>query len=437
MNINKPTAYIDSAQMALFRMLFGFLLAAETGGAILTGWVRRGLVEPDFTFTFIGFEWLRIFNGPFMYGWFAVMALLGIAVMLGWRYRLSLGFFTFMWTISYLMQKSHYNNHYYLLILLCLLMLLVPAHSWASLDARRDARIRALAIPAWTRDIIILLLGIVYTYAAIAKVQTDWLSGDNTAMWFNAKKGMPIIGSILTISWLPKFVAWAGFLFDLLIIPLLLWRPTRWLAVGFAIVFHIFNAAVFHIGIFPFLMLGTLFLFFPSGKIRERFFPKKPKADINTIVSPIGKWTIPLALFFLVQLTLPLRHHLLPGDVNWTEEGHRMAWRMMLRYKHSKGTVYATIDNGPRIKVPHTDHLSRSQARKLFTHPDIAWQYVQWLKQNADTLFPEKEAGQVLAVYFDSKVALNGHTYKPLIDPEVDMTQAKWSMWKRSPWILD
>ncbi|WP_316930169.1 HTTM domain-containing protein [Leeuwenhoekiella sp. MAR_2009_132] len=34
-----------------------------------------------------------------------------------------------------------------------------------------------------------------------------------------------------------------------------------------------------------------------------------------------------------MQLELPLRHWIIKDDVLWTEEGHRLSWRMMLRSK--------------------------------------------------------------------------------------------------------
>lgn len=40
-----------------------------------------------------------------------------------------------------------------------------------------------------------------------------------------------------------------------------------------------------------------------------------------------------LAVFVAIQIGMPLRHHLDPGDVAWTEEGHRYSWRMKLRSK--------------------------------------------------------------------------------------------------------
>src|SRR3990167_2441462 len=105
---------IDNAPLILFRIFFGFLLAAETFGAILTGWVKRVLIDPEFTFSHIGMEWLQPLPGYGMYLYFCLMGTTGILIMLGYKYRFSLGLFTILWSAVYFMQKSSYNNHYYL-----------------------------------------------------------------------------------------------------------------------------------------------------------------------------------------------------------------------------------------------------------------------------------------------------------------------------------
>ena len=127
---------MDNSPLVLFRIFFGILISLECYGAILTGWVTRNLVNPDFTFTFIGFEWLRHLLGPGMWLYFFVMGTLGIFVALGYRYRLSMISFTLMWTGAYLMQKTSYNNHYYLLILISAIMSFLPAQRSVSLDAQ-------------------------------------------------------------------------------------------------------------------------------------------------------------------------------------------------------------------------------------------------------------------------------------------------------------
>ena len=64
---------IDNTGLSLFRVVFGFLITLEAFGAIATGWVRRVFVDPDFTFNFIGFDFLQVFVGEGMYLYFVLM----------------------------------------------------------------------------------------------------------------------------------------------------------------------------------------------------------------------------------------------------------------------------------------------------------------------------------------------------------------------------
>ncbi len=41
---------VDNSALIFFRIAFGLLITLEAIGGIFTGWVRRTLVEPDFTF---------------------------------------------------------------------------------------------------------------------------------------------------------------------------------------------------------------------------------------------------------------------------------------------------------------------------------------------------------------------------------------------------
>ena len=80
---------VDNSSLVLFRMVFGLLAAAESFGAIFTGWVHETFIEPSFTFTVIGFEWLQPLSGDGMIYYFIVMGVAGLCIMLGLFYRAS------------------------------------------------------------------------------------------------------------------------------------------------------------------------------------------------------------------------------------------------------------------------------------------------------------------------------------------------------------
>src|SRR5690606_28211416 len=97
---------IDNAPLIIFRIFFGFLIAAVSFCFIVMGWVRNVFVEPELHFQHIGFEWLEPLGGNGMYYYYALMGIFGLLVMLGYKYRWSLLAFTLMWTGVYLMQKE-------------------------------------------------------------------------------------------------------------------------------------------------------------------------------------------------------------------------------------------------------------------------------------------------------------------------------------------
>src|SRR5699024_10072348 len=135
---------IDNSPLIVFRIVFGLLLIAQAWGSIFTGFVGR-LLKADFTFNFIGFDFIQPLPSIWMYVFYAVMGCFGVGVTLGYKYKFSIGGFTLMWTWVYLMQKIHYNNHYYLLILLCVFMWIAPAHRYYSLDTKRNPALKKIS----------------------------------------------------------------------------------------------------------------------------------------------------------------------------------------------------------------------------------------------------------------------------------------------------
>lgn len=423
---------IDNAQLVVFRVFYGLLISAEGFGAIATGWVRRTLVEPKFTFSFIGFEWLQPLPGSGMYFYFAIMGILGLMIAFGYKYRFSAFAFAFMWAGVYLMQKTSYNNHYYLLMLLAFIMAFFPANRDFSVDAKLNPTIHSNSMPNWVRWTVILQLFIVYTYASVAKLYGDWLDFSIIEILMKPRKDYFLIGDFLQLKWVHKIIGVFGILFDLLIVPALLWRPTRKIAFVFSIFFHLFNSIVFQIGIFPYLSLAFIVFFFPPQTIRNIFLKQK-SVTINETGQPpkYGKWPIgALGIYFVVQLLLPLRHYTFVDDVLWTEEGHRLSWRMMLRSR--SGTIRYRVVNKETNKVDYIkldDYLTKKQRRKVACYPDFAWQFAQHLKKE----YAEK--GEDIQVFVKNRVKINSGKYYEFIDPEVDLASVPWKHFGHNEWI--
>ncbi|MDT7828458.1 HTTM domain-containing protein [Pricia sp. S334] len=425
---------IDNSPLIIFRIFFGILVALECYGAMLTGWIKRTLVEPRFTFNFIGFDWLQPLPGVGMYIYFFIMGTLGVMIALGYRYRFSIISFTLLWTGVYLMQKTSYNNHYYLLVLISGWMCFFPAHRSRSLDLRRHPALKSDAMYAWVKWAIIFQLLIVYVYAAIAKVYGDWLDFGIIRILMLGKEHYYVIGELLQQPWIHKIIGIVGILFDLLIVPALLYKPTRKFAFFVSIFFHLFNSIVFQIGIFPYLSLAFTVFFFKPESIRKIFFKrKKPylpnKMEVpaySTLLYTLG------GLYFLVQLALPLRQHFIEDEVLWTEEGHRLSWRMMLRSRSGTLQFKVVEKSSENSKIVNLDdYLSKKQKRRIAAYPDFIWQFAQYLKKEYAA------QGTDISVYaVNSKVSINGRPMRAFIDPKVDLAVAKWDYFWHNEWIL-
>jgi len=426
---------IDNSSLIIFRIIFGLLIFLESVGAIFTGWIKRTLIDPEFTFTVIGFEWLQPLPGNGMYFYYLLMGMFGFFVMIGYKYRLSIISFTIMWTATYLMQKASYNNHYYLLILISSFMCLVPANRYLSVDAKQNPKISSFKMPNWAKWVFIAQMGIVYTYGAIAKLYPDWLDASVMKQLMMAKKHYYVIGDVLQQTWLHYILVYGGIAFDGLIIPLLLFKSTRKVAFIAAIFFHMFNAIVFQVGIFPFLSLAFCLFFFDAKTIHQLFLKQKPfysAEEINppkyaSLLKPV------LIIYFVIQILLPIRHWFIEGDVLRTEEGHRLSWRMMLRTK-SGNISFKVIDKatGKTTFVRYHKLVSPKQARLIANKPDIIWQFIQRLKSKY------KLEGRSVEIYaVNSKVSINGGKYTPFINPAIDLTTVEWSAFKHSDWVLD
>ena len=425
---------IDNSPLIIFRIIFGILVALECYGAMVTGWIQRTLVEPRFTFNFIGFEWLQPLPGNGMYLYFFVMGTLGLCIALGYKYRFSIIAFTILWTGVYLMQKTSYNNHYYLLILISFFMCFFPANQNYSCDAKKNTALKTDAMYSYVKWIIVLQLFIVYTYAAIAKMYGDWVDFRIIKILMQSKADYYLIGEMLQQPWMHRIVGVMGILFDLLIVPALLWRPTRKIAFFASVFFHVFNSVVFQIGIFPYLALAFSVFFFEPETIRQLFFKGKKPYTKQEFSTPSYK-NIALfggSLYFLIQLALPLRHYFIKDDVLWTEEGHRMSWRMMLRNR--SGKIQFKVVNREKNKstiVDLNDYLTSKQKQKIGAYPDFIWQFAQQLKKE----YAQK--GEDISVFvLNSKVSVNGKPYRAFIDPKVDLASERWHHFKHHDWIL-
>jgi len=422
----------SAAPLAVFRILFGLMMFVSIVRFWLNGWIEKLYINPNFSFSYYGFEWVKPLGG-FTYIIFICCGFSAIMVALGYKYRLSIIVFFLSFTYIELMDKTTYLNHYYFISILSFLMIFLPAQAYFSLDAWRNKSKRFQNIPVWCISSVKLLIAMVYFYAGLAKINSDWLlRAMPLKIWLPSKYDLPLLGDLLQQEWMHFAFSWSGMFYDLLIPFLLLYKRTRLHAFFLVVIFHIMTRVLFPIGMFPYIMIVNALIFFDARfhhKILDflaRLF-KVNKAKFNSGLSFSYSKTkrkavlAVLGVFFVVQLLFPWRYFLYPGELFWREEGFRFSWRVMLMEKAGYAQ-FKIVDGetGKRFYVDNSDFLTPFQEKQMAFQPDFILQYAHYLAEHF-----KKDGHKNIEVYVESYVALNGRRSMPYIDPNVNLLKHK------------
>ena len=311
-------------------------------------------------------------------------------------------------------------------------MIFLPANASYSLDSFIRNKSFKL-IPKWNVDSLKLMICIVYFYAGIAKINSDWLlEAQPLKIWLTSKYDLPILGNtIFQMDWIHIFFSWSGMFYDLLIAFILLNKKTRPFGFILVVLFHVMTAILFpSIGMFPYIMITCSIIFFEPEthkKILEKSFSliKNPLNKIKSIKVYNYKNTkmvqTLMIVFFTIQLLFPFRYFLYPGELFWNEQGYRFSWRVMLIEK--KGfTEFKVVDSktSESFYVTNDKFLTEFQERQMSFQPDFILEYAHYIGD-----YYNKNGLNNVQVYAESFVTLNGRLSKRFIDPTIDLMKEK------------
>tara|TARA_B100000767_G_scaffold67802_1_gene64327 strand:+ start:636 stop:1982 length:1347 start_codon:yes stop_codon:yes gene_type:complete len=435
-------AYTDSSPLVIFRIGFGLMMLFSIIRFWSKGWIEKIYIEPSFHFTYYGFEWVKPL-GDKIYILFILCAISSALIAIGLKYKLAIITFFLSFTYIELLEKTIYLNHYYFICVLSFLLIFLPLNSSFSIDNLINNK-KSNSVPRWTIDSIKLMLGIVYIYAGLAKINSDWLlQALPLKIWLPSKYDLPIIGeTLMQENWVHFAMSWGGMLYDLLIPFLLLYKRTRTFAFLLVVFFHVFTRVLFPIGVFPYIMIISALIFFDAK------FHKKIINILKKIINPISKrlsqiniqnvkfysnkkiiWV--LAIFFILQLTIPLRHLSYNGNIMWHEQGYRFSWRVMLMEKLGY-TTFKILDNDKNqfFYVQNEEFLTSYQEKQMSFQPDFILEYAHFLGKHF-----KSKGFENIEVFAESYVSLNGRRSQMYIDPEINLLNIKDSF-KNKYWIL-
>jgi vitamin K-dependent gamma-carboxylase len=428
---------VDVASVAVFRIAFGAMVAIDALRYLSGGKIDEHFIRPVQHFTYLYLDFVQPFPGRWMYGFFWVLFALAVLVSVGLFYRVAIVLLFLTYSYFFLLEQAIYMNHYYLIALLAFLLIWIPAHRAFSVDCRlRD--LGPPVVPFAAVAVLRFQLLVMYSYGAIAKLNPDWLRGEPMhSILLGDSSEVPEIARIMSPKLLAYGIALGGIVADAAIPLLLAFRRTVIIGFVYACIFHILNAIFLNIGIFSYLAMAAITIFFAPDWPRRWIGRDTAVGTTDATASPLAlspslrRMLVALHIYMAFQLLFPFRHLLFPGVVSWTEEGHRFAWHMKLRRKHSFMAIHAyDPTSGRRWQIDPRDDLRARQLRKLGTFPDIMLQYVH---HHRDRLRAEGVRDPVITV--DWFCSLNGRPYQRLVDPTVNLAAVERT-WRHSPWII-
>jgi hypothetical protein len=428
-------APVDAAWLAALRALFGLLISVSMLRFLAYGWVDRFFVQPRFHFKYWGFSWVEPLPAAAMHGLFWALAGLALLVAAGTFHRISALLLAAGLSYVQLLDVTNYLNHYYLAALIAWLLAFSPAQRVWSVDAWRT---RDAGPPTVARGVLYLFrfqVGLVYVCAGLAKLQSDWLlHAQPLRIWLGSSVDLPVIGEMLRMPGVPLALSWAGFAFDSTIVLWLSMRRTRPYAYALVLLFHAMTRVLFPVGMFPVIMSCAALVFFSPSWPRKLLGqqPSAAAATARTAAATSGSrlWLGLGLAYCLVQLILPFRSLAYGGNVLWHEQGMRFSWRVMVRAKGGDVTFIVRERLGRSLHVSPRTYLTDLQESEMSSQPDLILQLAHHIAQD----FEQRGRGPV-AVYADARVALNGRRSRPMIDPNVDLTQVRDGLAPAS-WVL-
>jgi vitamin K-dependent gamma-carboxylase len=443
--INDWLKYLDEpvsgASLAVFRICFSGLMLVLVFEYFHLNWIESLSGQRPFHFALV--DGIRAIPGFGMHIVLGCLAVLAVLTGVGFMYRPAAWLFFIGYTYVFLAEESLYQNHMYLIALIAFLMSIVPAHRVWSVDAR--IKQFPTTVPNWSVQILKFQFAVVYFFGGIAKLSLDWFNGHPLSDFLLQRAADPFwgptLGYIFKQPWFVIFITYGGIVVDFSLGFLLWWRRTFWLGASIALLFHLTNACMFNIDIFPWLMIASIGLFAPADWPLTVLRILKIQAPTmqSTIVQPTTAKarTKPFAValihvYVILQILVPMRRVFYPGDPNWTEQANRFAWRMLLVGKQSAGFRMIVLDprTGHRGEV-HPDYtLTAQQMKEMIVVPHLMLRFAKYVANDF-----EKEAGVRPKIYVSAKVSLNGRPAQDIVDTKVDLAAEKETILP-ARWIL-
>jgi hypothetical protein len=429
---------VSMYQLVAFRFAFGVAMSFWTIFMILSGSVHTLFIEPEFYFSYPGFEWLQPLPPVGMYLCFIALLASSLMIAAGWYYRISSLTFTLLFAYITLIDRANYISYYYFVLLLAFMLSISPANRLFSIDQLRKPTLRVDYVPKWSILAIQIQVALVFVFAGMAKLNFDWLfNGKPVNIWLSelaTNQGLILPGFLLDGAF-PIALSWFLILFDFIIPHFLLDKKTSWGAFLFVLVIQIFALLIFPAGFFPLLTVASCIIFIPEERIhsiisRVSYFLYDIFGFHGDVFTPGGaimlqyrkKRLFPalLMIFFGLQVFLPVTLFLNWGSDRWADSAFRFSWDIRMHEKTGKVAFWLSNPiTGEEKKVNLDEYLSKHQQSRMSEDPAMIRQFGNFM------MLQYKDSSNTSpTLHAEAVISLNGGIPQPLLNDSWEFKKA-------------
>lgn len=408
---------VSARNFSLFRAIFGLLMIPQV--LHLTPFIHE-LAKSTFVFHYPYLSFIEAYSHELIDALQGGAIIGAVLLAIGILPRVGAGLFLLCFGYLFLIDITFYNNHYYLWCLLAVLFMLADTHKSISItDLVKNKTDKLISINTYM--VFGLMVSIVYFFAAVVKINGDWLQGYPMRLMV-AARGYPSPDA------LGYLLSYGGLLFDA-VMPFILWRkPKAWYVWVPYFAFHGSNYFIFNIGEFPLVMMGAWLLYLPLAQLNLATL----KTAFKNLFQPnaIG---ITYAAFFVFNLLFPLRFLLVEGNVAWHRQGYYFSWRMMLNNHEPLNFQYNVVmpERNDSYAVRFDKLVTFRQYSNCFHDAYNIWSLAQKLKKDAQRKYKTDD----VRVYCTALITLNQHPPRLLINDKVDLGKVEYHLYKENSFI--
>jgi vitamin K-dependent gamma-carboxylase len=210
-------------------------------------------------------------------------------------------------------------------------------------------------------------------------------------------------------------------------------KRLKWVGLVGLIAFNFMNSNIFNdIGIFPYVMLSSLLLFFDGHDLTKLSSSITPMPSSTGSVSTSKGWKYTVIAIFLIQMIIPFRGYLFSKNMDWTGIHQSFSWRMKSMTREVKEMKFTIIDsNGNEQQIEHGKIINNLQVDLIAREAGALLRFARHLRQNAiANKAPNPKVKAKILVSF------NGRPPQDFVNPNVDLADPRLSVYNTSSWLM-